>query len=131
MPHGWLGGVLMIPESWVIIIILAIAAYMFVRSHKKIWAGSVLPLMLVPAVNIIYSPIGRKIMTVNKYDSFSIRTVIYLLAFAAVCVWTVAWGHKLPVGKSKYAYISVSIAFTFILILIFLRNLVFIPFINS
>lgn len=115
-------------ECWVIIIILGIAAYMFIRSHKKVWAGSVVPLMLVPFVNIIYSPISRKIMKYNHADAYSVRIIIYLIAFAAVCVWSVAWGRKLPAGKSKYAYVIVSIAFTFMLILIFMRNLVFEPY---
>gem|GEM_PF-2313831 len=53
-------------ECWAIIIMLGIAAYMFIRSHKKVWAGSVLPLLIVPAVNIIYSPISRKVMEVSQ-----------------------------------------------------------------
>ena len=120
----------MVQECWVIIIILGVAAYMFIRSHKKIWAGSVLPLMLVPAINIIFSPISRKIAEINKYDDYTARIILYLVAFAASCVWTVAWGSKLPTGKSKYAYIIVSIGFTLMLILIFLRNLVFRPYFN-
>lgn len=115
-------------ECWVIIIILGVAAYMFIRSHKKVWAGSVLPLMLVPFINIIYSPINRKIMEYNHSDAYSTRIIIYLVAFAAVCVWASSWGRKLPAGRTKYTYIIVSIAFTFILILIFLRDLVFRPY---
>ena len=115
-------------ECWVIIIILGIAAYMFIRSHKKVWAGSVLPLMLVPFINIVYSPINRKIMQHSANYAYCTRIVIYIVAFAVVCVWVFLWGHKLPAGKSKYAFIGVSIAFTFILILLFLQNLVFKPY---
>lgn len=115
-------------ECWVIIFILGVAAYMFIRSHKKVWAGSVLPLMLVPFISIIYSPINRRIMKYSAADSYCARIIIYIIAFAAVCVWTVTWGRKLPAGKSKLAYVLMSIAFTFCLILIFLRNLVFKPY---
>ncbi|CDZ24981.1 putative membrane protein [[Clostridium] cellulosi] len=114
-------------ECWAIIIMLGIAAYMFIRSHKKVWAGSVLPLLIVPAVNIIYSPISRKVMEVSKEAAISARIIIYLISFAVVCVWVVLWGGKLPTGKTKYIYICVSILFTFILLLIFLRNLVLRP----
>ena len=115
-------------ECWVIIIILAIAAYMFIRSHKNLWAGSVLPLMLVPFVNIIYAPINRKIMKYSVTNAYCTRIVLYIIIFAVACVWSVAWGRKLPAGKSKYVYVCVSILFTFLLILIFLRNLVFRPY---
>lgn len=118
-------------ECWVIIIILGIAAYMFIRSHKKVWAGSVLPLMLIPVINIIYSPINRKIMKHSVADAYSARIIIYIIAFAAVSVWTVVWGQKLPSGKSKITYVIVGIAFTFMLILIFLRNLVFRPYFGT
>ena len=115
-------------ECWIIIIILGIAAYMFIRSKKKVWAGSVLPLMLVPFINIVYSPINRKIMEHSTDYAYSTRIVIYIIAFAVVSVWVFFWGRKLPAGKSKYAYICVSIIFTFILILLFLQNLVFKPY---
>jgi hypothetical protein len=115
-------------ECWIIIIILGIAAYMFIRSHKKIWAGSVFPLMLVPFINILYSPINRKIMEHSRADAYCSRIIIYMIALAVVSVWVVAWGRKLPVGKSRYAYIIVGISFTLILILLFLRNLVFRPY---
>lgn len=115
-------------ECWIIIIILCIAAYMFIRRHKKVWAGSVLPLMLVPFVNIVYSPINRKIARHNVAYAYSARIILYILAFAAMSVWTVTWAQKLPSGKSKIAYVIVSISFTFLLILIFLRNLVLRPY---
>jgi hypothetical protein len=98
---------------------------MFIRRHKKVWAGSVFPLMLVPAASIIFTPISARINMASQYDAYAAWVILYLLAFAATCVWTVAWGKKLPVGKSKYAYICVSIAFSFILILIFLHSIVF------
>lgn len=114
-------------ECWVIIIVLGIAAYMFVRGHKKIWAGSVLPLMLVPFVNIIYSPINAKIMKHSMESAVSARIIMYIILFAVVCVWVVLWGTKLPVGKTKYIYISVGIGFTLILLLIFVRDLILRP----
>ena len=117
----------MIPECLVIIIILSIAAYMFIRSHKKVWAGSVFPLMLIPAASIIFTPISGRLMQTNVYDAYTAWVILYLLAFAAACVWTIVWGNKLPAGKSKLAYIFVSITFSFALILIFLHTIIFLP----
>lgn len=115
-------------DCWIIIIILCIAAYMFIRRRKNVWAGSVLPLMVVPLVNIIYSPINRKIAQYSAVNAYFTRIILYLISFAAVSVWIVTWAQKLPSGKSKIAYMVVSIAFTFFLILIFLRNLVLRPY---
>jgi hypothetical protein len=115
-------------ECWVIIIILSIAAYMFIRSHRKLWAGSVLPLMIVPFVTIIYNPINRRIMRFSAANAHYVRIIVYIVAFAAVCVWVVMWGQKLPSGKSKIAYMILGIGFTLALILIFIRNLLVRPY---
>lgn len=117
-------------ECLVIIIILGIAAYMFIRGRRKVWAGSVLPLMLVPFLNIIYAPINKKIRIHNVADSYYVRTALYAVAFIVVCVWVVKWTRKLPSGKSKYAYSIMAILFTFLLILIFLRNMVLRPYLG-
>ena len=118
----------MVLECWVIILILGIAGYMFIRSNKKKWALGVLPLMLVPFLNIIYHPIGEHILRV-RHDLFSanlIRLIIYLVSFAAVSCWVVVFSRGLPKGRSKYAYITCSLLFTAILIVIFIVKLTYI-----
>lgn len=117
-------------ECVAIIIILAIAAYMFIRSRRKVWAGSVLPLMLVPFLNIIYEPIDIKIKAHSVINSYYVRIALYAAAFIIVCIWVLKWSKKLPSGKSKYAYSIIAILFTFFLILIFLRNMVLRPFLG-
>lgn len=118
----------MVLECWVIIIILGIAAYMFIRSHKRVWAGSVFPLMLVPLLNILYAPLDRRLLLISKVTAYSTRIGMYIVAFAGVCVWVTLWARKLPSGRSKYAYIVVSITFTFLLILLLFRDLVLRPY---
>lgn len=117
-------------ECWVIILILAIAAYMFIRGHRKAWGGSVFPLMLVPFVNIIYSPINRKILSYNLQMAYTVRTILYAVSFAGVCIWVTLWSRKLPKGRSRHAYMIISVLFTFFLVLLFLRNLVLRPYFN-
>lgn len=118
----------LIIECISIIIILAIAAYMFIRGRRKVWAGSVLPLMLVPFLNIIYEPINNRIKLHSVVGSYYVRVALYAVSFIIVCVWVVKWSKKLPSGRSKYAYSIIAILFTFFLILIFLRNMVLRPF---
>ncbi len=80
----------MVLESWVVILILGIAAYMFVRSKRKVWAMGVLPLMLVPFVNIIYSPINRHIVAAGMGTGDTLRILIYVAAFLASSAWVIA-----------------------------------------
>lgn len=115
-------------ECWVIIIILGIAAYMFKRSRRREWVGCVFPLMLVPFVNILYSPIGRRLMVTRPHQAPIIRTLVYIAALAAASIWIVLWARKhLPYRKSRYIYCLLAIGFTLILIIVFLKNLVIMP----
>ena len=111
----------MVLECWIIILILAIAGYMFIRGHKKMWAPGVLPLMLLPLVNIIYHPIGMRIAASSggAAAAGTARLVIYLLSLAAASIWVVLFSRRLPAGRSKFAYIISSIGFTALLVVIF------------
>lgn len=112
----------MVVECWVIVIILGIASYMFVRSGKKAWATGTLPLMLVPFVSIIYSPIGRSLMEHGATFENPLRIALYIAAFVAASIWVIFWARRLPTGRSKYSYIFVSIAFTLILVLVLIKE---------
>ena len=112
----------MVLDCWVIILILAIAAYMFVRRGGRVWAPGVLPLMIVPLVTILYSPVGRLI--VARTHSFSrahlIRLALYIVAFAVACVTTRLFARRLPRGRNRYVYFISSVVFSLILILLFM-----------
>jgi hypothetical protein len=111
----------MVLECWIIILILAIAGYMFIRGHKRMWAPGVLPLMLLPLANIIYHPIGMRIAESSggAAAAGTARLVIYMLSLAAASVWVVIFSRRLPTGRSKYTYVISSIAFTALLVVIF------------
>lgn len=110
----------MVLECWIIILILAIAGYMFIRGHKKMWAPGVLPLMLLPLTNIIYHPIGMHLaVSHGSAAAGTARLVIYLLSLAAASIWVVLFSRRLPAGRSKFAYIISSIGFTALLVVIF------------
>ncbi|MDR3552190.1 MAG: hypothetical protein P4L75_03615 [Clostridia bacterium] len=104
----------MVRECVVIIVILVIAGYVFLRSRRRMWFGAVFPLMLVPLVNTIFSPHFLDRLP-HGYD---IRLVIYLACFAISSLWIALWSKKLPVGKSRSAYIFSSIGFTFVLVIV-------------
>lgn len=107
-------------ESGVILIILGIAAYMFIRRHRQVWAAGVLPLMVVPLFTIIYSPIGRHIALVRGlYNAHMIRLAVYIAALAAAGVFSVLFSRRLPVGKARYAYLVSSVLFSVLLSVLF------------
>lgn len=114
----------MVLECWVIILILGIMAYMFIRSGRKSWASGVLPLMLVPVIEIIFSPLGRRIALQSFTTAATVRIILYVIFFIFSSVWAFLWAKRLPSGKSRYAYRIMTIGFTLILILIFIRKLV-------
>ena len=114
----------MVLECFAIILILAIAGYMFMRSQKKAWAFGVMPIMLVPFLNIVYYPIDKHISFTDPFRANVIRLVIYLVSFVAASCWIIFFARNLPKGRSKYAYIISTILFTAILILIFIFKLI-------
>lgn len=108
----------MVIECFVIILILVITGYMFVRSNRKAWLYGIFPLMLVPAINIImYSIRDYKI---TSDDIFFIRSVVYAISFLLTTIWVFLWSRTLPFGKSKYAYIFSTLCYTLILCLLLL-----------
>lgn len=108
----------MLIECVVIIIILVLAGYMFIRSRRKAWFGGVFPLMVVPAVNIIFSPRHMEALK----DGHTIRIIIYISAFIISSLWGGLWARKLPGKKSKCGYILCSIIFNIILIAVLLAK---------
>lgn len=120
----------MLLESWIIILILAIAAYMFIRGHRKNWAGSVLPLMAVPFFSIVYEPVNARVLSYGTDTSYLVRVIYYAVLFAATALWAFFWARRLPAGKSRVVYRILAISFNFLLILLFLRDLVVKPFLG-
>ena len=112
----------MVGECWVILIVLGIAAYMFVRRGRRAWAPGVLPLMLVPFVNIIYSPIGRKLGEIGGVYEPTVRVLTYIFFLVVACVWMMVWAKKLPTGRSRYAYVLTAVGFTLIFVLLLIHH---------
>ena len=103
-------------ECIVIIIILAIAGYMFVRSKRKAWFPGVFPLMVVPFVNLVFYPRRMELLP----NGHMIRIAVYAVSFLAASLWILLWARKLPYGRSKLGYILCCIGFTFVLALVLL-----------
>lgn len=108
----------MVLESWVIIVIMAVAAYMFARAHRKGWSLRVLPLMVGPLCNIVFSPFARRITQAGG-DAHPARILVYVAAAAVTAVWVFFCARHLRPPAARAAYILCSLAFTVIVLAIF------------
>ncbi|MFT8887450.1 MAG: hypothetical protein ABF449_11545 [Ethanoligenens sp.] len=113
----------MVLESWAIVIIMGVAAYMFARAHRKEWSFRVLPLILAPFANIVYSPFAKRILS-HGGDAGAARILLYIAAFVATAVWVFIAARRLSPRAAKWAYILCTIAFTAIVLIIFAVKLI-------
>lgn len=113
----------MVLESWAIIIIMVVAAYMFGRAHRKEWAFRVLPLIPAPLVNIVFSPVARR-MAAHGADVGAARILVYIAAFAVTVVWVLVCARKLSPRAAKWGYVLCTLAFTAIMLIIFAVKLI-------
>lgn len=113
----------MVLESWAIVIIMVVAAYMFGRAHRKEWAFRVLPLILAPLVNIVFSPVAKR-MAAYGADVGAARILVYLAAFAVTVVWVLVCARKLSPRAAKWGYALCTLAFTAIMLIIFAVKLI-------
>ena len=105
-------------ESFAIIIIMAVAAYMFSRADRNSWAFRVLPLMVAPAANLIYYPFARHLIKHGGTVSAG-RLIVYLAAFAVTGIWVFFCSKKLRPATVKWTYVGCTLAFTAIVLIIF------------
>lgn len=104
-------------------IIMAVAAYMFGRAHRKRWAFRVLPLLLAPLANIVFSPFAKR-MLLHGADAGAARILVYILAFIGTAVWVLICAHKLSPRTAKVAYIVCTLGFTALELIIFAVKLI-------
>ncbi len=113
----------MVLESWAIVIIMGVAAYMFARAHRKAWSFRVLPLVLAPLANIVYSPVAKDLAAHGR-DAGAVRILVYIAAFIATAVWVFFCARKLSPRAAKWGYICCTLAFTAIELIIFAVKLI-------
>lgn len=113
----------MVIESWAIILIMAVAAYMFGRAHRKEWTFRVLPLIVAPLFNVIYALFAKQ-MILHGVDVGAVRILVYIVAFAITAVWVLICARKLSPRAAKYAYIGSTLGFTAIVLIIFAVKLI-------
>lgn len=108
----------MVLESWVIIIIMAVAALAFARARRKDWALRVLPLMVGPLANILFWPVARRLLGEGA-DLRPARAAVYLAALGVTALWVFFCGRRLQPRVARAAYVLSTVAFTAIVLTVF------------
>lgn len=112
-------------ESGIILIILGIAAYMFIRRHRRVWAVGVLPLMVMPLFTLIYSPVGRHIARLSGlYRAHLVRLGVYIAAIVVASVMSLLFSRRIPAGKIRNVYLTSALLFTALLAILFWMKVV-------
>ncbi|HCC00082.1 MAG TPA: hypothetical protein DEP42_02500 [Ruminococcaceae bacterium] len=111
----------MVLESWVIIIIMGIASYMSARAHRNRLALRILPLVIAPLANIMYSPVSRHLAasTVNQW-----RIIAYVIALIITAAWVWFYARKMEPKNVRWVYVICALAFTAIELFIFACKLI-------
>lgn len=111
----------MVGESAIITLLLAIMAIGLVRSKRKKWAVSTLPLMLLPAVNCIAKPVCVFVLGIEFTFVIAVWTI--LIAVMASCIWigflTAAYLNK---RKMRIVYMMSCTVFNIVLAAAFMWN---------
>lgn len=109
----------MLVESIAILMILLVMIFIFLRGHRRIYAVSTVPLLVVPFVHAlvyIFADISKLHFSqdiLTAVDAFGLAVAVALLGmFCTRC----------KTRKAKYAYLFLCGGFTTILSIIFIFN---------
>ncbi len=110
----------MIVQCAVIILLLLVMTFIFVRAKRKDWALSVLPLIMVPAGNIFVHFLFRFIIKQPlNIEAVSVANVIAVLVSG---VWVGIMSNNYETKSKKLPYICVSMLFNILLAWILISN---------
>lgn len=103
----------MLGESAIITALMLIVILALLRAKRKKWALATLPLMLVPAVNCLISPVCSMI---NTDMTFEISVWVLLIAVMLSCVWVgFLTATLLNRRKARALYMTGCVLFNFLL----------------
>ena len=114
----------MIAECFAIISIVLAIAFIFLRSGRKVYAYGILPLILVPLVNILSGQMVPAISSVLPFEHNSIKISLVFAALIAACLLIGFTGSKLDKKSARTMYMIICGLFTLILSMMLVVNTV-------
>lgn len=109
-------------ECWVIIAILLMVAYMFMRTGRKGPALATLPLAIVPFVHILSGYPARLLSNALNLPYPYLKMSFAVLAVVISCTIFGAISRKIPAKAVRRVYLGMCIGFSLILTLVLIYN---------
>lgn len=109
----------MVVESMAILMVLAVMLVLFLRAHKRDYAISVIPLMIVPAMHLVAQLIGEMKSLPLLPD---IQAAADVLGLAIAVAMMGMFCTKYRSRRAKYGYLCVCGGFVTALTIIFICN---------
>ena len=113
----------MIAESVAILGVTVCILAIFVRSGNADYAVATLPILIVPAANLLGFPIARLLNTVIPGDQvYLLRSFIDVVGVAIVCALVVLFSAKIKSPKKKKLYVSMCCLYSILLTCVFIYH---------
>ncbi len=113
----------MLVESLAIIALIFAMAFAFLRAGKKEYAYGILPLLLLPVVQIFLGYITSFFASFLPFDARSIRVCIICVTLIAACILIGLSGSRLHKKSLRTVYFVICGLFTLILAMFFILDI--------
>lgn len=113
----------MLIECAAIFLLILVVAIMYVRAKKKDYAMATVPLLVLPAVNMLDYAVSGKLSFVLPMDEFTVYTAINIIAVIVSSFLVGVMSAKFKRKATKAAYVSMSLIFNIILAAILIYNM--------
>ncbi len=108
----------MVIECICIILIIFLLIFAFLRSHRKKYAISMIPLVILPAMHLIAYPISYYLSRTFGIMEGKTQNVITIIALIISCIALGIMSGFFNVKKNRIAYITICGIYTLVLALI-------------
>ena len=113
----------MLVECLAIVVVILLLSFVFLRSGRKDYALTTLPLMLLPTVHVITSLLlASPLNGAFSLDTGGITVAIDATSLVVSCVLLGLFSHQITSKKARNFYLVISILFVVVLTWVLIAN---------
>lgn len=105
----------MLVECISIIMVILMVAFIFLRSHRKDYAITTLPLLVLPMMHILSLALSRHLTGMFSLNAQGIMVALDATALVISCTVLGFFSNRIPVRKARNAYLVICGVFVVIL----------------
>ncbi len=113
----------MLVESLAVIAVVFALAFTFLRAGKKDYATGMLPLLILPAVNIFLSYIAKFFSDILNVQYNTVAICVLVLALIASCIMIGLCGGNISRKSHRTVYFIICGIFALVLSMFFILNI--------